>query len=74
MGVVGLAVVVSLNVGLVSKAAQAFGAKNNQLIGFYLHRALIINTIALIPSCCIMYWSDVLFTTLGFDPQFAQDI
>ena len=71
LGVIGLGVFVSLNSGLISRSAQAFGTKDTQLIGFYLHRALIINMIMLIPAYCIMYWSDVIFSILGFEGQFA---
>ena len=71
IGLIGLAVIVSLNTGLISRSAQAFGAKNYQLVGFYLHRALIINIIGLVPCCCILYWSDVIFVHLGFEAPIA---
>ena len=74
LNIVGLAVFMSLNAGLVSRSSQAFGAKNNQLVGFYLHRALIINVLGLIPSCCLLYWSDVLCTVMGFDLETANYI
>ena len=71
MSWVNVAVIVAINAGLISRSAQAFGAKNYQLIGFYLHRALIINIIILIPCSCILYWSDVIFIRLGFEPSIA---
>ena len=72
IGVVGVAVVLSLNSGFISQSSQAFGAENTQPIGLYLHRALIINTIALIPGYCILYWSDALFILIGFDLELSQ--
>ena len=74
MGLVGVAVFVSLNAGLISRSAQAFGAKNYQLVGFYLHRALIINIIVLVPFCCILYRSDAIFVRLGFEAPIARII
>ena len=72
LGFVNVAVIVSLNVGLISRSAQAFGAKNYQLVGLYLHRALIINIIVLVPFCCILYWSDAIFIGLGFEAPIAK--
>jgi len=43
LNVVGLSIFISLNTGLTSCSAQAFGARNFQLVGFYLHRGFIIN-------------------------------
>ena len=74
IGVVGLAVFMSLNAGLVSRSAQAFGAKNYQLIGFYLHRGFIINVLAMLPGYCIIFFSDAIFSSLGFDPELSRFI
>ena len=71
LNVVGLAVFISLNIGLISCSSQAFGAKKYKLVGFYLHRGLIINTLALIPGCCIFYWSDKICMLMGVDPDTA---
>lgn len=74
LNVVGLAVFISLNIGLISCSSQAYGAKKYRLVGFYLHRGLIINTIALIPGCCIFYWSDKICIFMGVDPDTAYYI
>ena len=71
IGLIGVAVIVSLNAGLTSRSAQAYGAKNYQLVGFYLHRALIINITVLVPCCCILYWSDAIFIRIGFEAPIA---
>ena len=71
---VGLSVIISLNTGLVSRSSQAFGARNNQLVGYYLHRAFIINSLVLIPSVAILYRSDLLFTAIRFEPELALDV
>ena len=61
----------SLNIGLTSRSAQAFGTKNYQLIGFYLHRAFIINTISFLPGVISLYWADKLCILMGFDVETA---
>ena len=72
LNVIGIAIYMSLNAGLTSCSAHAFGAKNYQLLGFYLHRGLIINLIAMIPGGCILYWSDKFALYMGFDEITAQ--
>jgi len=74
LNVVGLSVFMSLNAGLISRSAQAFGAKNKQLVGFYLHRAFIINAIALIPGICLLYWADTVCIWVGFDVETSRHI
>jgi len=74
LNVVGLAVFMSLNAGLISQASKAFGAKNYQLMGFYMHRALVINTIGLIPGACLLFWADSLCILVGMDPEVARNV
>jgi len=69
MNIFAMAVFISLNVGLTSKSAQAFGAKNYKLIGLYLHRGLIVNMILFIPFCCFFYWSNKICVLFGFEEQ-----
>jgi len=69
LNVVGLSIFISLNTGLTSCSAQAFGAKNYQLVGFYLHRGFIINLICLIPGFSVLYFCDKIAFLLGFDEQ-----
>jgi len=71
LNVVGLSIFISLNTGLTSCSAQAFGAKNYQLVGFYLHRGFIINMICLIPGFSVLYFCDKIALMLGFDEQTA---
>jgi len=37
MNLLAMTIFISLNVGLTSKSAQAYGAKNYRLVGLYLH-------------------------------------
>lgn len=71
LNVVAIALFMSLNTGLTSGSAQAFGAKNYQLMGHYLHKGFLINAITLIPGCCVLYWSNEIALLLGFDSQTA---
>jgi len=74
LNVVGLAVFMSLNAGLISQASKAFGAKNYQLMGFYMHRSLVINTICLIPGFCFLFWADKVCVLVGISPEIAVNV
>ena len=71
LNVLSISVFMSLNIGLTSRSAQAFGTKNYQLIGFYLHRAFFINLITFIPGLCCLYWADKICILMGFDVETA---
>jgi len=71
LNVIGIALYMSFNTGLTSCSAHAFGAKNYQLVGFYLHRAFIINVVSMIPGIIILYQADKICMLLGFDEQTA---
>lgn len=72
LNVITIALFVSFNTGLMACCAQAFGAKNYQLLGLYLHRSFIINLIVLIPGCCALYWADDIAMLMGFDAVTAS--
>jgi len=71
LSVIGMALYMSFNTGLTSCSAHAFGAKNYQLVGFYLHRAFVINILSMIPGLIVLYRADQIAILLGFDEQTA---
>jgi len=74
MNILALAIFISLNVGLTSKSAQAFGAKNYRLIGLYLHRGLIVNLTLFLPFCGFLFFSDRICMACGFEEKIARYI
>ena len=54
-------IIASMNTGLISVAAQAYGAKNFKLVGLYFHRTLLINFFILFLCFPFFYFShDIL--------------
>jgi MATE family multidrug resistance protein len=64
-------IIISLNIGLMSLASQAFGAKDHRLIGLYYHRALVINTIVLGICFAILAFSKNLLLLFNMPEQTA---
>ena len=58
-------VIMSLNGGFSTLAAQAFGSKNYELVGLYLHRSLIIRTLCLIPGFILLIYCEECLLALG---------
>lgn len=71
ISVVSLAVFISLNIGLTSRAAQAFGIKDNRLVGLYFHRGLVINIAITIPCISLFLLSYKLCLMFGYHPKTA---
>jgi len=74
ISLVCMAIFSSLGTGLTSRASQAFGAENYQLVGLYLHKSLIINLIIFIPVAACFYFSDQICLVMGYDALIAQYI
>jgi MATE family multidrug resistance protein len=55
-----VALVISLNVGLVTLSSQAYGAKNYNLMGLYFHRGLILNLMVLCGCYVLLSFSKYL--------------
>jgi MATE family multidrug resistance protein len=66
-----VALIISLNNGMVSLAAQAFGANNKQLVGIYYHRALILNAIILCVDFVILIFSKWILLAIGIPEETA---
>ena len=58
-------VIVSLNYGLISLAAQAWGSQNYELVGLYFHRSLIINCVFLAIVSVLFWFSDIILIAIG---------
>ena len=69
LSVISIAVFISMNIGLASRASQAYGAKNYRLVGLCFHRALIINLLLFIPCSCLFYFSDKICLALEYEKQ-----
>ena len=67
-----LAIIVSLNHGLISLASQAYGAKNHILVGMYFQRAIFLNTIVLILCFVCLFFSRRLFLLCQMPLQTAD--
>lgn len=65
------AVIVSLNIGLLPKLSQAFGAKDYHLLGICLHRGLMTNLFMLIPSTIFMIYSHKFFIMINYEENLA---
>mmetsp|Transcript_53724 Transcript_53724/g.61688 ORF Transcript_53724/g.61688 Transcript_53724/m.61688 type:complete len:505 (+) Transcript_53724:51-1565(+) len=64
-----LLIVISLNIGTSTLASQAYGSKNMELVGLYLHRSLILRLIGLVPSFILLYYCDDLLMFLGISAR-----
>lgn len=68
------AMTVSLNLGMLSRLSQAYGHQKYQLMGYYLHRGFITNTMAQLVLAIIMHYSYEIFTLLGYSENLAVQI
>ena len=71
INMISTAVITALNEGLISRASQAYGAKNSRLVGLCFHRALIINSILFIPCALLLYFSDEICLMMKYEAQTA---
>jgi len=60
------------NIGFNAAASQAMGAKNNRLVGLYLHRAFIIHLIVNTFAYGILLGAPFLFSKMGVNPEFSK--
>lgn len=68
------AITVSLNLGMLSRLSQAYGHKKYQLMGYYLHRGFITNTMAQCVLAVFMHYSCDIFSALGYQTALAAEI
>ena len=62
-------VFIGLNTGFSAITAQAFGSKNYELVGLYLHRAIILRVIIFFFSFFLLLFSEQILTTIGIPAQ-----
>eukprot|EP00331_Platyophrya_macrostoma_P032883 CAMPEP_0176438416 /NCGR_PEP_ID=MMETSP0127-20121128/19268_1 /TAXON_ID=938130 /ORGANISM="Platyophrya macrostoma, Strain WH" /LENGTH=506 /DNA_ID=CAMNT_0017822357 /DNA_START=26 /DNA_END=1546 /DNA_ORIENTATION=+ len=62
----------SLNTAVLNLGSQAIGSKNYELVGYTLHRALIINTLLMLPLAFLISKSGSLLILTGIDEEVAQ--
>jgi len=58
-------IISSLNIGMSTLAAQAYGSKNYELVGLYLHRSIILRILNLIPSVFLLIFCEGFLLHLG---------
>ena len=68
-----LAIIYSLNSGLCSLIAQAYGAEAYQLAGYYLHKGLIINFCFYISTSALWMFSGTIFRYLKYDLAVSEN-
>jgi multidrug resistance protein, MATE family len=74
MNIMGVAIFVSMNIGLMSRLSHAYGAKNYKMMGLYIHRGLIISSIAVVLSSVVVYFSPYLFEKFGYSEELISNI
>jgi MATE family multidrug resistance protein len=67
--VLGLSIGVGLNSVLETLVSQAYGANNMNLAAVHLNRARLVVTIAVIPCCFALFFTDSLLLWLEQDPK-----
>mmetsp|Transcript_19602 Transcript_19602/g.16746 ORF Transcript_19602/g.16746 Transcript_19602/m.16746 type:complete len:143 (+) Transcript_19602:234-662(+) len=72
--ILSIACIVSMNIGLVPRLSQAYGAKDYKLMGFYLHRGIINNLFIMIPCTILMIFSYHLLLLLDYSEELAHNI
>jgi Na+-driven multidrug efflux pump len=63
-----LAIISSINSGLMNRFAHTYGMKDYRLMGLYLHRAIIINLFLFIVCCFLVSQAPKLFERMGYEP------
>ena len=66
------AVIVSLNIGFLAIASQAYGNNNNELVGLSYHRAIIIAIMVFIPCSLFIIFSKNIIIMLNVSPSIAH--
>jgi MATE family multidrug resistance protein len=67
-----IALIVALDIGLVSIASQTFGAKKYKLFGLYIQRALIINFSVLMCCFIILLFTKYILQAFGMEEETAD--
>jgi MATE family multidrug resistance protein len=67
--VLGLSIGVGLNSVLDTLVSQAYGADNMKLASVHLNRARLVVTVAVIPCCFALFFTDSLLLWLEQDPK-----
>lgn len=68
----GIVILISLNGGFVTLAAQAFGAGKHRLLGIFYQKCLVIYAILVIPLGIFLFFSDSLMIALGIEEEVAR--
>lgn len=55
----------ALNIGMLSRLSQAYGAKDYRLLGLYFHRGIINDMLLSIPLACLIIFSEDLLNLIG---------
>ena len=64
-----LSLVNALNTGLNSRCAQAYGAKNYELVGLLFHRGLLINISFMIPCLLPVLYAEPILMYIGTEDE-----
>ena len=70
--VFGLSIGVGLTSVLETLVAQSYGAGNLHLTAIHLNRARLVVSVAFIPSCISLWYTDALLLAMGQDDQIAE--
>ena len=70
----GMGSIFALSVGLLSKIAPAYGAKEYRLIGYYLHRGFFIHFFVFCIIALLLGFSKQIFRLIGYDNELSEDV
>ena len=70
--IIHLSVLVGLNVGTSTFAAQAYGALNYSMVALYCHRGFILRVINILPSYLLCLTSFYIFRLIGVREEVAE--
>lgn len=70
--VLGLSIGIGLTSVLETLVSQAYGADNMKLASIHLNRARLVVTVALIPCCFALFFTDSLLLWLEQDPEVSR--
>lgn len=71
LNVMCLAVIYSLNIGLLTRMAHAYGDKAYRLLGYYLQRGLVINILSFFVMAALIYNSDYVFALFEYSEELS---
>eukprot|EP01126_Amoeba_proteus_P034600 TRINITY_DN3454_c0_g1_i5.p1 TRINITY_DN3454_c0_g1~~TRINITY_DN3454_c0_g1_i5.p1 ORF type:complete len:476 (+),score=52.25 TRINITY_DN3454_c0_g1_i5:218-1645(+) len=63
---------IGISGGLDTLVAQAFGARNNKLVGIFFQTSLVCSTIVCIPVIIICWFAGDIFAAVGQEPHLAK--